>query len=83
MRNSELRIYEVEFSEHGSPKEPDYRWFSSIGHALEFMHGITNETFVVEMKFRAHSLEGDAGGLATFLNRLTGSRRQSEEEIPF
>ena len=83
MRNSELRIYEVEFSEHGSSQEPDYRWFSSIGHALEFMHGITSEAHISHMAYRAHILDESAGGIATFLNHLTGSRKKPEEEIPF
>ena len=83
MTNADLTVYEVEFCEFGNPKGPDYRWFSRIGHALEFMNGITNECHVEQMTFRAHVLEGDAGGVATFLNHLTGERKEPAEGIPF
>ena len=80
---TEMNLFEVEFYEAGNPKGPEYRWFSSIGHALEFMHGITGETHITAMTFRNHSLEQSAGGIATFLNRRTGDRNQPDDLIPF
>ena len=58
---TEMNLFEVEFYEAGNPKGPEYRWFSDIGHALEFMHGITGETHITAMTFRNHSLEQSAG----------------------
>lgn len=80
---TDINLFEVEFYEAGNPKGPEYRWFSSIGHALEFMHGITGETHVAEMTFRNHLLEQSAAGVATFLNHLKAGREQPAEELPF
>lgn len=79
----DMTVYEIEFQEHGSPKGPDYRWFSKIGQALEFMNGITGEAHIAEMTFRAHVLAEGAPGVAQFLNHLTGSRKAPDEELPF
>jgi len=87
----DMTIYEIEFREHGNPKGPDYRWFSKIGHALEFMNAIPGETHISEMTFRAHVLAEGAPGVAQFLNHLTGDRRElnimpgagPNDELPF
>lgn len=77
-------IYEVEFQEAGNPKGPDYRWFSKISHAFEFMHGITNEVHISEMTFRNHAIENNSGAFAAFLNSLSSRHpAEPEDEIPF
>ena len=79
------QVYEVQFQERGKPKGPDYRFFSKINHALEFMAGITSETDVAEMTFRAHCIDPFPGGATNLLNaiasRLTSERDDSA--IPF
>ena len=75
------QVYEIEFSERGNPKGPEYRWFSSILPALDFMRGITEETHIVEMTFRAHGLDAGTEGAATFLNKIA-SRLTSERDDP-
>ena len=79
----DLTIYEIQFQEHGNPKGPDYRWFSKIGQALEFMNGITGEMHVAEMTFKAHLIAEGAPGVAQFLNHLTSDRKAPTDEIPF
>jgi hypothetical protein len=80
----EVTVYEVKFQEHGNPRGPDYRWFSKIGHALEFMNAIPTEIHVVEMAFKAHTLEEGEAGIALFLNRLTSDGAiDQQDDIPF
>ena len=84
MRNTDTRIYEIEFIEHGSPKEPEYRWFSDINQALAFMNGITEEVLVARMTYRSHHIEEDSGAFAQFLNQLSSRQKKTPEDaIPF
>jgi hypothetical protein len=81
---NDTNVFEVEFQEAGNPRGPDYRWFSSIGKALEFMHGITSEMHVEEMTFRNHAIEHTPGGFAAFLNKLSSRELTTlDDEIPF
>ena len=75
------QVYEVQFQERGNRKGPDYRFFSKINHALEFMAGITSETNVDEMTFRAHCIDPFPGGAANLLNTIA-SRLTSERDDP-
>ena len=78
------QVYEIEFSERGNPKGPDYRWFSSILPALDFMRGITEEAHIVEMTFRAHGLDAGTEGAATLLNEFAGRiTSDKSNELPF
>ena len=74
-------VFEVEFQEHVNPKGPEYRFFSGIQHALEFMAGITEEAPIAEMTFRAHSLDASPGAAANLLNTIT-ARLKSEQDGP-
>jgi hypothetical protein len=81
---NDTRVYEVEFQEAGNPKGPDYRWFSEIGRAIEFMHGITGEIHVSEMTFRNHRIEHQPGGFTQFLNQLSSRQMKTlDEDLPF
>lgn len=84
MRNTDTHIYEVEFADHGNPKEPEYRWFSDIGQALAFMNGITGEMHVAHMTYRSHAVDASPGAFAQFLNQLSSRQAKTpEDEIPF
>jgi hypothetical protein len=71
-------VYEVEFSESG--REPEYRFFSDIKVALNFMVGITHEMNVSQMTYKAHLVSPDCGGFAQFLNQRIA---RDVDAIPF
>ena len=75
------QVFEVQFQEQGNTEGPDYRFFSRIQHALEFMAGITDEAPIAEMTFRAHSLDASPGATANLLNTIT-ARLKAEQDGP-